>query len=133
MTTLVARAAEPYVQAIRLCLEHKLSAQALILIFSTIDFLSSLDRPAGKPEAQRSDFIAWIDRYMPCGGGRGLYAARCTIVHCAPSRLEREGTVKRALCDGATLLAALCDGVKAYGEAVEADPERAALVRRRLA
>ena len=75
---------------------------ALILIFSAIDFVSALARPAGKPDTQRSDFIAWVERYMPCRdrlgiSGTDLYAARCGVVHAmsSDSRLQREGKVKR--------------------------------------
>jgi len=90
-----------HIQAIRLCIDNKLFMPALVLIYSGIDFVSALSRPASKTDAQRSDFIIWVDRYMPCDKlsltGTDLYGARCGIVHAmtSESRLQREGKVKR--------------------------------------
>jgi hypothetical protein len=90
-----------HIQAIRLCIDNKLFMPALVLIYSGIDFVSALGRPASKTDAQRSDFITWVDRYMPCDKlsltGADLYGARCGIVHAmtSESRLQREGKVKR--------------------------------------
>jgi hypothetical protein len=88
--------------AIRLILNAKKQLPALILIYSSIDFLAWLNRPSTRPDVVRSDFISWVDKYLlPNSHLRcsslDLYAARCGILHSytAESKLSREGKAKQ--------------------------------------
>jgi len=73
----------------------------LILLYSTVDIVASLDRPESKEDVTRTDFVSWVDKYMrPTSTLRcnaiNLYAARCGLLHTyAPgSKLSREGAAK---------------------------------------
>jgi hypothetical protein len=68
------------------CLSNDRILPGLILLYSSIDIVASLDRPASQPEVQRKDFIAWVDRYLLPGSlltcsTEDLYAARCGMLH----------------------------------------------------
>jgi hypothetical protein len=71
-------------RAMKLCLEQKLIVPTLILFYSSLDALGSLDR--ADSENPRSGFIRWADSYLlkarplPCSSLE-LYAARCGILH----------------------------------------------------
>lgn len=66
----------------------KLLSPTLTLMYSLIDMMARLNRPEGKGSADRSDFIAWVQRYIldlnptmfPLAA-IDLYAARCGWVH----------------------------------------------------
>ena len=45
-------------------LQGKFVGPALVVIYSTIDDLSWLDRPATKADSDCADFIQWVDRYL---------------------------------------------------------------------
>ncbi|CAN5504853.1 hypothetical protein BH09VER1_BH09VER1_54950 [soil metagenome] len=74
---------------------------ALILTLSGIDSMAYLSMPAQQDEVKRSDFIAWVDKYLGLAGGAGIsgeeiYGFRCGMVHTytANSKLHREGKVR---------------------------------------
>ena len=68
--------------AIETCIQDKRILPALMLIYSGVDILASLEQ--GK--STRSSFIKWVDEYLlkahsfPCTSLE-LYAARCGILH----------------------------------------------------
>lgn len=89
-------------EAVRLCLANRLIVPALILIYTGIDFVASLARPATQSDVTKNDFIRWAERFMDCRqrlgvSGLDLYAARCGVVHTytADSKLHRAGQAKR--------------------------------------
>lgn len=72
--------------AINTLLMKEMPLPALILIYSMIDIVAWLNRPAAKEQSDRRDFIAWLNEFMlPAVGlavtAEDLYAARCAIVH----------------------------------------------------
>jgi len=72
--------------AIDICIENGLLLPSLILIYSGIDSLASLNRPKEKEKVTRSDFEKWCNDYLlfednlKCNA-TDLYAARCSILH----------------------------------------------------
>jgi hypothetical protein len=88
----------PLLEAIDDCLTKKRSLPCLILLFSAIDIISSLE-PGG---ASRSAFMEWTDKYLlkaaslPCTP-LDLYGARCGILHTfsPESDLSRKGHARR--------------------------------------
>ena len=88
--------------AIEMTLSEKKHLPALILIYSTLDILAWLNRPARQKDVKKRDFIAWVDLYLLPGSSLfcqaiDLYAARCGILHSlqAESKLSREGNAKQ--------------------------------------
>lgn len=88
--------------AIRLCLDNHLRIPALILIYSGIDMMAALSRPAKAEKVIRADYIDWAERYMRCKerlgvSGIELYAARCGVIHTATadSQLSNEGKARK--------------------------------------
>lgn len=87
-------------EAIDTCLDRRLSLPALILIYSSIDIIASLERLP--MEGTRESFTRWTDRYLlharplPCTALE-LYAARCGVLHTlsAESDLSRGGKARR--------------------------------------
>jgi hypothetical protein len=72
--------------AIDMCIEKGLFMPSLILIYSGIDTLASLNRPQEKEKVTRSDFKIWCTDYLLPGSNLNcsatdLYAARCGILH----------------------------------------------------
>jgi hypothetical protein len=69
---------------IRFALKHGRNRAALILIFSGIDALASLERNDGKNDG-RERFENWVNEYMKFSewpeAGLELYGARCGILH----------------------------------------------------
>ena len=81
------------------CLEKRRLMPALVLLYSAIDAVASLER---QPEERtRDSFLRWVEVYMlkalplPCTALE-LYAARCGMVHsfAAESDLFRKGQVR---------------------------------------
>lgn len=73
-------------KAIELCMANRLRMPALILIYSAIDFLAWLDRPEGKEDVDKQQFIEWANRYLVTAGfsqcsAVDLYSARCAHLH----------------------------------------------------
>jgi hypothetical protein len=82
------------------CLEKKLTAPALILLYSGIDTAGWLDSP--DRDATRDSFLKWVEHYllkaMPFAcTALELYAARCGLLHTMTpdSRLSFEGRARR--------------------------------------
>ena len=81
------------------CLEKGRAMPALVLLYSAIDAVASLERQSG--EDTKAYFKRWVEAYMlkalppPCTALE-LYAARCGIVHnfAAESDLFRKGQVR---------------------------------------
>lgn len=99
---ILSRRVESHVKAIDLCLENRLGTPALILIYTCIDVMATLSRPALSRKTDKRHFIAWAERHMDCRDrlgvtGLDLYAARCGIVHTgtADSALSEEGRARR--------------------------------------
>jgi hypothetical protein len=69
---------------IRFALKHGRNRSALILIFSGIDAMASLEKNDGKNDV-RERFANWVNEYMQFGdwpeAGLELYGARCGILH----------------------------------------------------
>jgi len=72
--------------AIDMCIEKGFLMPSLILIYSGIDTLASLNRTKEKEKVTRSDFKDWCNDYLIPGSNlncsaKDLYAARCGILH----------------------------------------------------
>jgi hypothetical protein len=69
---------------IQFAIKHGRNRAALILIYSGIDAMASLERPEGIGKVQEC-FVHWVDTYMTFTDGAvtgiELFAARCGIVH----------------------------------------------------
>ena len=86
---------------IQLLVENHCLPAALILTYSGIEMMASLNMSSDRLDVTRSDFIDWADKYMvsylPETGygrrvtGKDLYGARCSALRGADSRLAREG------------------------------------------
>ena len=68
------------------------------MIFSGIDTMAYLNMPANQQDVERTDFVAWVERYIKfqCEEkltGLDLYGARCAMLHNhgARSKLSRNG------------------------------------------
>jgi hypothetical protein len=85
-----------------LCLKQRLNLPALILIYSCIDTLGSLERSSG--EGTKQSFIRWVDNYLlkakplDCTAEE-LYAARCGVLDALTpdSDLYKQGRVRRIM------------------------------------
>ncbi len=84
------------VEAIESCFNEKRFLPGLILLYSTIDILASLNRPKSHLNVQKKDFCEWVEKYLlPNCSFRcktiDLYAARCSMIHTymAESQLSR--------------------------------------------
>ncbi|HUW20012.1 MAG TPA: hypothetical protein VMW16_11990 [Sedimentisphaerales bacterium] len=81
------------------CEANKLVLPALMLIYSGIDIVASLERKKG--EGTQASFTRWVDMYLlkavslPCTSLE-LYAARCGILHglTPESGLSRKGKAR---------------------------------------
>jgi hypothetical protein len=88
-------------EAITLCYEKKFINPVLILIYSTLDTLSYLDR-VNDEETVKERFIRWVDTFLLLPNSKlkcssiDLYAARCGMVHSstAESNLSKDGKAK---------------------------------------
>jgi hypothetical protein len=99
MDNLIARIRE-VLRAAELCLTAQLSLAALILIYSVIDIVASLERQGS--EGTRRTFVRWVSRYLAQRGELSctpteLYAARCGVIHTlsGESDLSRAGKARR--------------------------------------
>lgn len=99
---ILSKRVESHVKAIDLCLENRLGTPALILIYTCIDVMATLSRPALTKKTGPRHFIAWAERHMNCQdrlgvSGLDLYAARCGIVHTGTteSSLSDDGRARR--------------------------------------
>ena len=150
-----------HVAAIKTCIASKLTHPALVLIYTGIDFVASINRPAFKTDVDRQDFISWVDNFMDCSrlgvNGLDLYAARCGVVHTysPDSKLSRDGKAKRIMYAWGnkkpddqnallkklgysevfvkleTLYDVFVQGLVSFGDYLEKNPEMHELVRTR--
>lgn len=82
------------------CIQKKLTAPALILIYSGIDTAGWID--SSEDCATRTSFIRWVEAYLlkakplQCTAG-DLYAARCGLLHTftPDSKLTSDGKARR--------------------------------------
>jgi len=89
------------IKSIELCLNAKFQISSLVLLYSGIDIVAWLNRPASKERATRKDFVIWVDDFLlpdpniKCEA-IDLYAARCAVVHSYSfsSKLSTEGKAK---------------------------------------
>lgn len=51
------------------CLVQRRNLPALLLLYTAIDIVAGLDRPAKKKDATRADFRAWVDEFLLPGSG----------------------------------------------------------------
>jgi hypothetical protein len=72
---------------IKRCEQAGATIGALAVSFVCIDSMSYLSMPADKRKHDRSDFIAWVDRYLRADPsqpyqyrGIDVYAARCGLL-----------------------------------------------------
>ena len=86
--------------AVDLCIEKQQTLPALILLYSCIDTLGSLE--GDENEGNRRSFIQWTENYLLKGKelactAEELYAARCGILHTLSpeARLYRKRKVRR--------------------------------------
>ncbi|NOU94889.1 hypothetical protein GC093_16910 [Paenibacillus sp. LMG 31456] len=85
------------ISSIELTLEKKFITPSLVLLYSGIDIVASLNTEIGR-DVQRSDFINWVNKYMiphiniPLTGD-DIYSARCAVVHSmrSESKMSRQG------------------------------------------
>jgi len=85
--------------AIKWCFNSGKWTPGLILLYSSIDIMASLNRDPAKPKVTRSDFIEWVDTHLLPGSGLNckaidLYAARCGLVHSYSPDSELTGDYK---------------------------------------
>ena len=71
---------------IELLYSNECYSAALIVIFSSIDTMSNLNRPKNKDYGTRNDFKEWLEEYFHLEGDTQIstsewYAARCSILH----------------------------------------------------
>jgi len=72
--------------AINYCFSSEKWIPGLILLYSSIDLMASLNRAPAKPKVEKSDFVEWVNIYLLPGSELNcsaidLYAARCGLVH----------------------------------------------------
>jgi hypothetical protein len=90
----------PLLESIEDCLAKRRLLPCLILLYSAIDIVSSLEPGRASGPA----FMAWADNYLlqgaslPCTAS-DLYAARCGILHTlsAESNMSRKGTARHIM------------------------------------
>jgi|AntAceMinimDraft_17_1070374.scaffolds.fasta_scaffold45190_2 hypothetical protein len=89
-------------QALEHCRQTQLIEPSLILLYSGIDIMASLDRATNHNYVTRNDFCNWVNTYLlsTCDihcTDLELYAARCGVVHSySPrSRLSDIGEVRQ--------------------------------------
>jgi hypothetical protein len=73
-------------KGIETCQQAKILLSTLVLTYSGIDTMASLDRPSSQQYVQRNDFMAWVNAYLLPDSALSvtaldLYAARCSILH----------------------------------------------------
>jgi len=74
----------------------------LIMLYSGIDIMAWLNRPAANPDVKEADFIDWVNTYLIPHYPRmiravDIYGARCSVLHSytASSRRSRQGKARR--------------------------------------
>ena len=74
---------------------------AFILLYSSVDILSSLTRPIGADDTNGAVFQNWVKKYMLPGASiacneKDIWGARCGLLHTytVQSRLSRDGKIR---------------------------------------
>lgn len=86
---------------VQFVLKHGRTRAALILIFSGIDAMASLDRPESAAFTSRDDFVRWVDSYLEFENGKiaglEIYSARCAMLHTygSTSSLSEQGKARQ--------------------------------------
>jgi hypothetical protein len=95
-------AATELVEAIDVLSKSQLRLPAMLILYTGIDIMASLDRSESSAEVKSSDFVKWADRYLLPGthlacNAEDLYAARCGLLHTyiAESRRSRKGKARQ--------------------------------------
>lgn len=95
--------ADCIINDIHVCLKNNAPTGAVLLTYCAIDAMSFLSMPLSKTKASRSDYIAWVEKYMKTDDtqpyqyrGIDLFGARCGIAHNygVESDLSRQGKCK---------------------------------------
>jgi hypothetical protein len=93
---------EQLFDAVAGCLERDHFESAMILLYSGMDAMAWLNRPAKVDDVRGVDFQEWVDTYfLPSSGfncsATDLYGARCGLVHSntGESRLHRQGRARK--------------------------------------
>jgi len=100
-------------RSVRILLDSGCYLGALTILFSTLDAMGNLDRPANNEKGTKRDFLTWADRYIRLeaavrsdvvelvGTSRitsvELYAARCAVLHTygSESDISRAGNARQ--------------------------------------
>lgn len=76
------------VSELKRCDEGGVMMASIAMAYIAIDTLAGLGRPLEKSRVTRSDFKAWVERYLQAHGsqpyqyrGKDVYAARCALLH----------------------------------------------------
>ena len=123
---------------IRLLLEARCYAAAIVLTYSGMDTMAFLNMPGNRDYVMRSDFIAWTERYVKIAlpdppTGKDLYGTRCTVLHGgAQSRFTREGRGRSVQTPAIELARAFLAGVDQFLAELADDVQRAQVANGRL-
>ena len=87
------------IESIEDCLEKRRILPCLVLLYTGLDVMASLDRQSS--ESSKAAFLRWVDKYflkarpLACTATE-LYAARCGVLHTltAESDLSRQGRAR---------------------------------------
>jgi len=89
-------------RGINVTVEKKFFGWAVVLIYSGMDTMASLNMSLGQEEVTKRDFVEWVEKYIhfPCTEqltGLDLYGARCSTLHRygVVSRLSKEGKCRQ--------------------------------------
>lgn len=95
------KAAADLVAAVNEAFKRPAPLPAFILLYSSIDILSSLTRPVGSDDTSGTIFKDWVKRYLLPGSflscsEEDIWGARCGLLHTytVQSRLSRQGRVR---------------------------------------
>ncbi|MBV8552590.1 MAG: hypothetical protein JOY54_14930 [Acidobacteriaceae bacterium] len=139
---------------IQMLVDSRSYPAALVLTYSGMDTMAFLSMAVDRSDVMRSDFIAWVERYIHLTSGqeitaRDLYGARCSALHGgAHSRLSRSAECKplayvadsqefHAPLPGLSvsvrdLVTAFFAGIDVFLADVQADEAKSSIVEQRL-
>lgn len=123
---------------IRLLLEARCYAAAMVLTYSGMDTMAFLNMAGNRDYVMRSDFIAWTERYVKIAlpdppTGKDLYGTRCTVLHGgAQSRFTHEGRGRSLQVPAIELVRAFLAGVDQFLAELADDAQRAEVANGRL-
>mgnify|MGYP007090087370 CR=1 FL=1 len=83
------------IREIKMCQAHGLLSASMAMSYVLIDTLSFVGMEASKTKQGKSDFIAWVDKYLKSApnqpyqyDGRDVYGARCAMLHSYSSEAD---------------------------------------------